>query len=343
MEPITRIHPWAPSRRPIAIAASLALLVVLGYGGYWMWAARTLLAGLDQWVEARIASGWSVSHGILGISGFPARIVVRLPDPHVTSPQAEWRGDDLSISVSPFRRSHLRFVVRGDNHLTVNGSEWLLASRVIRAELTFGQGALTDLHMTANDVRLAPSGGSPVTADALGLSVQPIPGGGEPLKPSYTFIATAAGISADTGGTVAPVVMAEAAGQVLGDFSGAPPVKAVSQWSADGGTLKVDRFILDWPPVALEGEGTLAFDPAMQPLAAFSTRMRGLSQLLDGLAKDGVIDATTAQQTRQSMTSQGKPDAKGRMTAPIPVSVQDGKVWLGTSVIGSVPHLNWPQ
>jgi hypothetical protein len=127
----------------------------------------------------------------------------------------------------------------------------------------------------------------------------------------------------------------------MGDIPAAPPAEALGRWSADGGTVELDHVSLEWAPMAMEAQGTLALDPAGQPLASLATRMRGFAPLMDRLAQAGAVPVETAAAAKTVLMLMSKPDAKGRPSVPVPVSLQDGGLYLGPARVARVPPVNW--
>ena len=65
-------------------------------------------------------------------------------------------------------------------------------------------------------------------------------------------------------------------------------------WRDAGGIIQLRESAIAWGPLGAKGEGTLALDQAMQPLAAGTVRIAGLGQTLSALSAAGVVDPQTA-------------------------------------------------
>ena len=82
----------------------------------------------------------------------------------------------------------------------------------------------------------------------------------------------------------------------------------------------------------VEGDGTVAFDAQLQPVAALSTKMQGLGRLADAL---GTVSDGNAETLRSA--------ARAATSIATPVNLQNGKVWIGSVAIADQPQLIWPE
>jgi len=117
---------------------------------------------------------------------------------------------------------------------------------------------------------------------------------------------------------------------------------SLARWRDRGGTVEVSRLALSWGPLALEGDGTLALDSAMRPLAAFSARLAGGPETVERLAAAGLIapmDALGAKIALAAMTI--VPAEGGAPYAQVPVTLQDGYLYLGPARLLALPGMAW--
>lgn len=136
------------------------------------------------------------------------------------------------------------------------------------------------------------------------------------------------------------VTLAEIGGRVLGELPSLRP-SAIVAWSAAGGTVELDRVALDWAPLGLEGEGTVALDTRLQPLAALTARVSGWGSFMDRLARAGMVEQGPAAAAKMLMSLMSKPDTLGRPAVPVPVTLQDGLLYVGPARVLTVPPLPW--
>jgi len=323
-------------RRSILALATLLVLAAIGYGFYWFHAQGLVRKSIEVWAEQRRAAGWRVAWGEMSVGGFPPRIEVRLDAPQVALPNgAEWRADSLAAAASPFDLGHLHVAAPGHHAATLG--TW-------RAEAEFGA---LDADVTLD------AAGRPIELSAVAGSLRSAAGNAErvslsvtPGQPDIAFAFAAIGV--DLGEAALPVLdrriaRLEAAGRVRGVWPSGPALAALVAWSAAGGTIEIERLALEWEPLALEGDGTIAFDAALQPLAAFAARVRGTGPLMDRLAAARILDPGAAFAAKTLLAVMSKPDSLGRPAVPVPVTLQDGLLWLGPARLAKVPPIRWPS
>jgi Uncharacterized protein conserved in bacteria (DUF2125) len=326
------------------------VLVLSGviYSAYWFHASRQMSKAVIAWTEARRAEGWQVEYDGPDISGFPAAIALRVDKPVIATPAGiGWRGPAVTVTLSPFDPRTLHVVADGHHGLAVG--PWSMDGDFaqLRGDIGFTlDGALRDFHASARTATVAVAGAESLSAEGLAVALTPL------AAPSpITHVTPTIGFSVSASGLDLPVLpglvlerriaQSEIAGRLLGAVPPGPPLPAIAAWSADGGTIAIDRLVLNWDPMALEGEGTLALDSQMQPLAAFSARVRGFGPLVDRLGAAGIVQPGAIAAGRMLLALMAKPDAQGRPTIPIPVTIQDGAVWLGPARVAAVPVIPW--
>ena len=94
----------------------------------------------------------------------------------------------------------------------------------------------------------------------------------------------------------------------------------------------------------------------MQPIGAFSLSVRGVNEALDRLEAAGIIKPNPAALVKTVLNklardpaaesaaepdTEAGPDSKPELK--IPLSVQDGKLYIGPVVVAEVPVVRWPQ
>jgi hypothetical protein len=336
-----------PIRRLVAIFAAALAVAGLGYTAYWFHAAASLRKGLERWADERRGDGWQVSWDQLDSAGYPLHLRLELTAPHVADTGGHsWRADGLTAHADPFDWTRLRLSAPGSHHLQWPGGAAEMRAETAQAEVNLdGHGQLEDATLLLGPVRLSGLSAEPISAAGLVLTWDPLP----VARPDHTtatvrFSATAhdlmlpplPGLPLDRA-----VALAEITGRILGAIPQNTAAEAIARWSADGGTVELDHVSLEWSPMALEAQGTLALDPGGQPLVSLTTRMRGLGPLMDRLADAGALPADAANAAKVGLLLLTRPDAKGRPSVPVPVNLQDGSLYLGPARVAQVPPLNW--
>ena len=347
----------APSARRRIIAAFLvcAALLAAAYTAYWFHVAGLVGKAVVQWSDQQRAAGWQVAYDRLEMAGFPLQLTVRLDGPSLTAPGGlGWRADSLTARAWPFRLGRLTLAAPGRHRLSFGGETAVLTAAGLTADLRLDSaGRLRRLRATARSVAVQDTGDPAAGADELSLSLDQV-ASAAPLtarSPVLTFAAAAAGLRLPPlpGLTLCRrIAAASLSGQVRGPLPPAPPGKpespldTLARWSAAGGTVTVDHLSLDWQPLGLDASGTLALDRRLQPLAAFCAQVRGYAQLMDRLAEARMVDRGAANAAKLMLSLMARPDSQGRPAVPVPLTVQDGLLWLGPARIGAVPPIPWP-
>lgn len=334
-------------RRIVAVFAAALVLAGLGYTAYWFHAAKELRKGLERWANTRRADGWHVAWDRLEHGGFPLHLRLSLEAPLVATPAGlSWRGERLVGLADPLNPTRLRVHADGHHELDWLDTRAVLNADTLGAQINLDQkGRLDEVTITAGGLSLSGLTHEPITAAGLAAMWDPLPvTATDHTIATVRFTVTAHDLTLPEWNALPldrTIGVVEISGRVMGVLPDAPPVEALTQWSADGGTVELDHVSLEWPPMALEAQGTLALDPAGQPLASLSTRMRGFGTLMDRLADNGALPADTANAAKMVLMLMARPDSRGRPSVPVPVSLQDGSLYLGPARVARVPPLVW--
>ncbi|OAN53991.1 DUF2125 domain-containing protein [Magnetospirillum moscoviense] len=325
-------------RRPLPILVAALTVLAAAYSAYWFHVAGTLRKGLDEWA-ARVGAQWDKAE----TSGFPFRLTLTLTAPRLTVNGTGWQADAVTAQASPFDLTRITVSAPGHHHLTsAHGDVELTAetlTALVRLDLA---GRLEDVAVTGDGI--ASSGWQ---VGRIELSVTPL----APAIIDHQTATLQARLAARelTLAEDVPAFLGRTIGLVdlAAQWKGALPVDArprsLKDWAASGGTIELTRLGIEWGKLALDGEGTLALDPAGQPLAALSTRVRGLPVLLDQLAEAGLIQPDAANAMKFLLMMLSKPDAQGRPAINAPVTLQDGAVFLGPALLTRIPPIIWPE
>ncbi|MBC7951555.1 MAG: DUF2125 domain-containing protein [Rhodospirillaceae bacterium] len=336
-----------PMRRVLAIFAIALAVASLGYTAYWFHVAGLLRKGLESWADQRRSQGWTVSWSEMNTGGYPLHVRLDLDTPHLANPSGlAWTAERLTGNADPFNWTQLRLAAPGRHQFDGPGGHMDVTVASARADVNLDRrGIAEDATLLVSGITATGLTPEPLTISGLALAWDPLP----VTKPDHStatvrFSATAHGIMLpELPGLPLDrrVTLAEITGRIMGVLPKGPLTESVPRWSAEGGTVELDHVTLEWEPLALEGDGTIALDPAGQPLVAMSARMRGFGPLMDRLAESGTVEPSAANAAKIVLSLMAKPDAKGRPSVPVPVSLQDGALFLGPAKVAKVPQINW--
>ena len=331
-------------RRVAALAAIALVLAGLGYCAYWFHAAAGLRKGIEAWAESRRAENWIVGWDSLSVDGFPLSLTLTMESPAVTTPDGRsWQVGHLVAVASPLTPNRFTVDMSGRHHLGWSTGAATVNSERMQVAVTLDRhGRTQELTLVASEVDWADEDGIRLEAGTLAATWAPTtqdPGG------DINFSVAAQDIHWPTMPTLPlepRIRLMETQGRLVHGLPETLSAESVAGWSADGGMVELEHLTLDWAPLALEAQGTLSLGPDGQPRATLSTRMRGIAPLMDRLADNGVLPADTAQSAKIVLMLMSRPDSQGRPAVPVPVSLQDGEVYLGSARVAQLPAVKWP-
>jgi hypothetical protein len=132
--------------------------------------------------------------------------------------------------------------------------------------------------------------------------------------------------------------------QVKGGVPLGHDADAMARWRDDGGTLEISQMIINHGPLELNGDGTVALDRSLQPIGAFSLRVRGIIEAVDRLEEAGLIKPRAASLTKSVLSAMaGSKWDGGGGDIKVPLSIQDNKLYLGPVAVAKVPVVRWPS
>ncbi|MCZ6522549.1 MAG: DUF2125 domain-containing protein [Alphaproteobacteria bacterium] len=119
-------------------------------------------------------------------------------------------------------------------------------------------------------------------------------------------------------------------GVIAGVAPGGAPAAALARWRDAGGLVEIQDLALIWGPLDLTASGTATLDPRLRPQGAFTARIRGLPEVLEALAGQGLIEPGVALALKlTAMTLATRNRATGRPEVALPITLQDGLFYLG--------------
>lgn len=334
------------------IIATLGILA-LAYGGLWFMLGQNLRGLSQDWVTAQQRAGWAIAIDDVRLTGFPTwpRVVVENID--ITAPLEEggWSWASKQLTLIPDSTDLKSFTVQAPGRHEISSpwtahTRWALDAgradfefeldadeRLKRGRIHLGDAEVTDpnalpligaarLDLTLS---LTPDGDTATNifarfsgaADAIRLAI---------ALPPFERVIRTAQLDADLVGEIQPGRLSD----------------ALEAWRQGGGTLDVRKVRLDWPPLAIYGDGTIALDERLQPIAAFSTRITGFDDTLRALETQGIIppgQSASAMVILNLLANTPKGTDTPELT--LPVSVQDQRLSLGPFNVLDVPEVVW--
>jgi len=334
-------------RTLIVVLLVLAVVAVGGAAVFWWFASDELERGIVDLRDDLRADGIEASSAPPAIGGFPFRLTARFDAPAVTLPGGmRWSGPTVVGSAWLWDLESIRLDAPGRHLFTLPEAELALEAAAATARLGFAQGLLRELALELEQATLANlEFGQTLSAERLAFSAGPLPAldgreettafalalAGVPLPPQ------AAEAARLLGDHLALLVLE---GSLAGPLLPGRPRDMAAAWRDAGGVLELSRIELDWGALALQGSGTLSLDSAFRPLGAFSFQTAGLPELVARLQAEGLLDpeaGATLAKGLQALAAGS--DAQGRTLVTLPVTLQDGTLYLGLIAVGQLRSL----
>jgi hypothetical protein len=332
-----------PLRRPVLVLMIVATALVGGHAAYWFHAAGLLRKGLDAQAAKIATDGGLAEWDRIQRYGYPFRIGLRFDQPRLATAGFSWQGDGAAVESSVFDPTRVTLSFVGRQHLSGRQGEGVIDSRSLVALLDVdAAGRLRSATIRGQAVRTAG-----LAAQTLTASVDALAQGAVDHQTPTLRLGLSVGdldlpedLPVLLGRRVAAV---SAQAVVKGALPSGDPVRSLRAWADGGGVVEVSALSAQWAQLAVESEGTVALDPAGQPLASFTAKVRGLPDLMDVLAQSRLVEPGAANALRFVLLMMSKPDTQGRPTITVPVSLQDGAVYLGPARLARVPLIPWPK
>jgi hypothetical protein len=335
-----------------AVLAGVLIAAIGGYYFFWRWAADRAVLEAANWIAAQRGDGVAIEHGPLTAGGFPYRIAVHAPAFAFTDRRNSLVvrvAGDLTATVQPWNPNHIVF--QGENltastlpqHQTPPSATQAFrgrASAVLRGGLWqriavdlekptvavpsgpawSGEHLAASLRRNNGEDKERPAGSFDVSVQGRGLAVQ--------LPPDYAFPPRIDSLNLT--------------GQASGEWKPGPPSKAIPAWVESGGAFDFRLLDFQWDKIRADGDGTLTLDKQMRPLGAMSANVQGFTSIVDALVAGRQIRANDGNMAKIALGALAKPGAGGNPTVKVPVSAQDGRLYIGPVAAAVLPPLFAP-
>ena len=340
-------------RRFTLWTASLLLAAAVVYGGAWVLVARQVESLSHQWIEAQRQQGWTISHAPLQVGGFPGWPRVEIEEVQVAAPLTDggwvWAAERATVVPAAIDLSQFSIFTPGRQTLRAPGQIeglWTLTAFSARTEIGLDdRGRLRTGDLNLGDLEVLDPDGLPMFGAArfhLALGLTDFASGIDGPFARFSAAADAVLLAVDTRPFSRSIPSLRLDVDLVGEIVPGRLSEALNDWRANGGTLEVRRFLFDWPPLKVAGDGTLALDQSLQPIAAFSTRISGFGETLDALVAGGQMSSDDAQGAMLVLNLLAQRPATG--AAPeisVPMSVQDRRLSVGPFDVMDVPAISW--
>jgi hypothetical protein len=336
----------------------LALLLLLGgYGAAWWYFSEFSRKMIVAWINGLPADRITLSPGEMRRGGFPFALRWTFAGPKV---DALWALGDvsaqaasLSIWLEIWRPSRIQFhaVQPGSvTHHGPSGRAWGLGMTSLSGVVEIVEPGTVDVRYAASEALLdevEPGNPSAVVrrvgaaATARGAARGPdIPAAAD-QPPSHSASITLEGVTIPKSRRL----VAGESGRVQALFTlrggiGDGSIEDLVAWRDAGGVLEIEKLDIDWIPIELEFESTLALDARLRLLGAGTANIRGLPGLIDRLVERGDIKRSDATVTKLALALLTRPAKDGgAAVVRLPLTAQNGSLRAGPFVLGRLPSI----
>ena len=341
------------SRKVLWSCIGAIIASALIYGGLWAALAFGARDIAEDWITEQRQDGWAIAMSSPRINGFPGWPVVSVEKVAVTAPLKDgawsWSAEHVTLVPSAFDLTQLTIQTPGRHTFSApwatNGP---LIADATRADFEIdldSSGRLQRGHVTLEDAEILDARRVPLVRTSLldlDLALANSSGQTDDVFARFT------GRSDDLRPAINlrpfdPIIRTvQLDADLVGELQPGRLQDALDAWRQGGGTLEVRRILLDWPPLTIDAGGTIALDEALQPVAAFSTRIAGLNDALRALETNGAIEKGQAASAQVILSLLAKtPRGGDTPELQVPLSIQDRRLAVGPFDVMDIPAVRW--
>ncbi|MEH6403538.1 MAG: DUF2125 domain-containing protein [Sneathiella sp.] len=334
--------------RVIVITLTAFTLLIGGYVYWWNSLADLALVQVENWKAQQKESGYVITNSVPEVSGFPYRVKLDIQKTVIENPSRfesySATINDLWAVTQPWKINHLIFGIENPIQLSwmdegVPKAATLGANEALGSALFSKTGKLKNLAIDLKNVTAKGFENGPTSADRIQLhrrpgSVPAITGDApqETSLPAYQYALTVDNlflgdqVDYPLGDRIEKIAVLARLEGSLRDFQNKD---RILKWRDQGGILDIEETTIAWGGSKVSGNGTLTLDSENRPMGAFSTKLVGFNGLLDILETSGSLDPRAKKTASFALNLLAKQDGDGPRYLEIPLSLQEGGVFLG--------------
>ncbi len=302
--------------------------------------------GLPGWAAARRAEGYDLRWAKASVRGFPfafhlhvtqVTLAANKPVPTLAS------AAQIVAAARPWNLRSWRFTAPQGLELTLRDTRATLVAAEVEGEAAPAADGSAEIALRAHDIRgrdAAQGLGAALAEAAITLPAQ------APASHDDAALVLTAKLQDVMLPAAVPPMGAELqsltlAATLKGRLRSGPLAEALAAWSDDGGVLEIDEASFAWGRLKGKLNGTLALDGQLQPIGALSAQLTGADTIVDAAAAAGALQEPFAHLAKSALRVISQPGADGEDSVRLPVTLQDGKVFLGPAPIAPLPRFSW--
>ncbi len=353
MNPVGPDHEMNKTRplrryKPLMVCVAGLACLIAAYTGWWFFVADQLEKNLTAWSAQQQRQGIELTYGGRAQRGFPGVIKMELTSPNlrlVGERGWNWSTDSIIISLAPWNIGRVVFDMNGSHHwqrqwsgpqrqLTGNAGHW-------EAVLGLEKGLPETLDLSIRELAVRPAPGDDAAQIAQAdIQIWHLAGG----DPEFKLRLREVDLPKSLGAPLGPRIQHFDA---KGRLGGGPVVPGawpglLDTWRVQGGVLDFSSIDLDYAPLRVRGDGTLALDEALQPIGAFTVKAEGFFETVDMLTRQGLIPPGVSFATKITLGVLSKqPENGGNSYLDLALTIQDQTLYAGTYRLFRFAPIHW--
>jgi len=328
---------------------ALIAVAAAGYSIYWYYLADQTDVLVEQQIETWRNDGLSVSFADRRTYGYPYRLSSEVNAFAIGDRDGDdiwnWQGEKLTVYAQPWNLHHYVAVLEGVNQIDILQPGAILrldaAAESARVSLVLDDDYQAE-RASAEFGKLALRPRDEVTGiTAHHAELHARRPDADPNALDAAMIIDGLIIPAGLGGTLGDEVQnLTLDSSVSGPLPEQLDPASLAAWRDAGGTVEAHKLAIDWGPVRIDADGTLALDHAFRPLGAMTARVIGHDALIDFLETEGTINDKVAAALRLTFGLLAvRPPAGGPAVLTVPITIQDGRLAAGPIPLFEVPPI----
>jgi hypothetical protein len=330
----------------VLVLAVLAVAAIGGYGYYWFSMAAKLREGLTPWAEAERAKGYVIQWDQVELGGFPGAFRFRFTKPSFGAQRplpVTLDAPSLVVSASPWNLHHWQLAATEGARLA--GPLGVIGVDLGRLEASTGEGVNETIVLeiaasTLDGIGLAQGTHIANATAHIALPARP-PASHSDSALDAALQLTEVKLPASVPGFGDTLAELAASVQLKGALPAGSFEEALTHWRDEGGTIELKEFRLRWGGLLVDASGTLALDAELQPEGALSAIITGQDAAVDLAVTAGTLQPQDAGIVKAVLGVLAKPGPSGEKAITVPLTLQQGRLYLGPAALGQVPRINW--
>lgn len=340
--------PEKPKRMRLILPFVIFGIILAIYTAYWIYASREIRAWADDWIISQQEAGYAMSHGKIGVGGYPFRFTLNVADPDITAPEQDggWqaRFEAFQASAMPWDFNHWIMSFKGPIELAslVDGEPALYEITPERAQVSISSSRGLTQRVGAeieNMNIVALQGPQPGVTRFERFALAGVLGDDDIMVTSIETIGlelTEGQMAANIEngfGRVGELIRLD--GQIT-QWSALASEGDVAMWARDGGGIQINGSQLEWGPALIAGDGILSLDAEQRLIGRLSVIIGDPESLVDALVTAGLVEDGQGDALR--LAAMMAPRREGGIA--LPLRFQQGGIFLGPARVGCLGSVN---